>query len=68
MFESQLSVCASLSSGHPDPQSEFQDSQGFTENPCLEKQSKKINENLDFNPVIFVSVVYLFVLFAMLCV
>jgi hypothetical protein len=30
--------------GHPDLQSEFQDSQGYTEKPCLEKpKNKKIN-------------------------
>jgi hypothetical protein len=26
--------------GHPGLQSEFQDSQGYTEKPCLEKQNK----------------------------
>jgi hypothetical protein len=30
-----------LSSGQPGPQSEFQDSQGYTEKPCLEKPKKK---------------------------
>jgi hypothetical protein len=27
--------------GQPGPQSEFQDSQGYTEKPCLKKQKKK---------------------------
>jgi hypothetical protein len=30
-----------LSSGQPGLQSEFQDSQGYTEKPCLEKQKQK---------------------------
>jgi hypothetical protein len=30
-----------LSRGHPSLQSEFQDSQGYTEKPCLEKKKKK---------------------------
>jgi hypothetical protein len=30
-----------LSSGKPGLQSEFQDSQGYTEKPCLEKNQKK---------------------------
>jgi hypothetical protein len=30
--------------GHPGLQSEFQDSQGYTEKPCLEKQKTKQNK------------------------
>ena len=31
--------------GQPGLQSEFQDRQGYTEAPCLEKQNKKTNNN-----------------------
>jgi hypothetical protein len=31
--------------GQPGLQSEFQDSQGYTEKPCLEKQKQKQNNN-----------------------
>jgi hypothetical protein len=31
--------------GQPGLQSEFQDSQGYTEKPCLEKQKNKQNNN-----------------------
>jgi hypothetical protein len=30
--------------GQPGLQSEFQDSQGYTEKPCLEKQNKQTNK------------------------
>ena len=30
-----------LSQGQPDQQSEFQDTQGYTKKPCLEKQTSK---------------------------
>jgi hypothetical protein len=32
--------------GQPGLQSEFQDSQGYTEKPCLEKKKKDINNSL----------------------
>lgn len=32
-------------SGQPGLRSEFQHSQGYTENPCLEKQTKKKKKN-----------------------
>jgi hypothetical protein len=31
--------------GQPGLQSEFQDSQGYTKKPCLEKQNKQTNKN-----------------------
>jgi hypothetical protein len=45
--------------GQPGLQSEFQDSQGYTEKPCLEKQNKKTKpkEQTEFNfqdPYLFV--------------
>jgi hypothetical protein len=37
--------------GQPGLQSEFQDSQGYTEKPCLEKQNKKVFTGVVvFNP------------------
>jgi hypothetical protein len=35
--------------GHPGLQSEFQDSQGYTEKPCLEKPKKKKKKKKEFN-------------------
>jgi hypothetical protein len=35
--------------GQPGLQSEFQDSQGYTEKPCLEKQHKKTQHNTKQN-------------------
>jgi hypothetical protein len=32
--------------GQPGLQSEFQDSQGYTEKPCLEKQTNKKNQKI----------------------
>jgi hypothetical protein len=34
-----------LVQGQPGLQSEFQDSQGYTEKPCLKKQNKKTKQN-----------------------
>jgi hypothetical protein len=35
--------------GQPGLQSEFQDSQGYTEKPCLEKQTNKTKQNKQTN-------------------
>jgi hypothetical protein len=37
--------------GQPGLQSEFQDSQGYTEKPCLEKKQKQTNNNNKNNKV-----------------
>jgi hypothetical protein len=37
-----------LSSSQPGLQSEFQDSEGYTEKPCLEKQTNKIIKRILF--------------------
>jgi hypothetical protein len=38
-----------LSQGQPDQQSEFQDTQGYTKKPCLEKTNKQTNKQTNKN-------------------